>query len=223
MKPSLLLLAALALLAPAPLFATTIYVDDDNTGGPWDGSSAHPYQYIQDGIDNSNPNDTVMVRNGTYVGTGNKNLDFDGKSITVQSKSGALVTIIDCENSGRGFSFHSGQGPASVVDGFTITNGSITGTLHEDKGGGIYSENRNRMITRCRFADLDGNGVINGLDLTEVVSNWTTATAAAPEPTPTEAAKPGTRGRRPGIGNVRGGPGNVRTVGPRAPQHRKGR
>lgn len=30
---------------------TTIYVDIDNTEGPWDGSITNPFQYIQDGID----------------------------------------------------------------------------------------------------------------------------------------------------------------------------
>ena len=31
-------------------FGDTIYVDDDDTQGPWDGTTEHPYQYIQDGI-----------------------------------------------------------------------------------------------------------------------------------------------------------------------------
>ncbi|HIG99638.1 MAG TPA: hypothetical protein HA258_03550, partial [Thermoplasmata archaeon] len=30
---------------------STIYVDDSNTDGPWDGSIEHPYQFIQDGVD----------------------------------------------------------------------------------------------------------------------------------------------------------------------------
>jgi parallel beta-helix repeat protein len=45
----------------------TIYVDDDNTLGPWDGSIEHPYRYIQDGIDNSSDGDTIFVYSGLYA------------------------------------------------------------------------------------------------------------------------------------------------------------
>jgi len=44
----------------------TIYVDDDNTEGPWDGSIEHPFQFITDGIGAANPGDTVYVFMGTY-------------------------------------------------------------------------------------------------------------------------------------------------------------
>ena len=44
----------------------TIYVNVNNTKGPWDGTIEHPYQYIQDGVDNANQGDTVYVFSGIY-------------------------------------------------------------------------------------------------------------------------------------------------------------
>ena len=43
-----------------------IFVDDDNTAGPWDGTPSHPYQYVQDGV-NAAPSDcTVWIKPGVY-------------------------------------------------------------------------------------------------------------------------------------------------------------
>jgi len=99
----------------------TIYVDNDNTGFE-DGSQEHPFNTIQEGIDATLSGDTVLVADGTYTGEGNRYLDFKGKAITVTSVNGEKSTIIDCENVGYAFDFHSGEDKSSVVSGFTITN-----------------------------------------------------------------------------------------------------
>lgn len=43
-----------------------VYVDDNNTAGPWDGTLGHPYQHIQDGVDNASTGDTIFVIAGQY-------------------------------------------------------------------------------------------------------------------------------------------------------------
>ncbi len=84
--------------------------------------------------------DTVIVRPGTYV----ENIDFVGKGIHLTSESGPAHTTIDGGSPanpdfGSVVIFRSGEGPDSVLEGFTLTNGS--GTLDGSSirwGGGVF-------------------------------------------------------------------------------------
>ena len=133
-----------------------IYVDDDNSTGIEDGSPEHPFNTIQEGIDSAFRDDTVIVVDGTYKGVGNKNLDFKGKAITVESENGAEYCIIDCEDNGRGFDFHSGEGENSVVSGFTIQHGYV----YKESGGGIHCISSSPTIARniIRDCHIYGHG-----------------------------------------------------------------
>jgi len=88
---------------------------------------------------------TIIVLDGTYTGNGNRDIDFNGKAITLQSQNGAGTCIIDCQGSYRGFYFHSGEGDDSVLDGFSVTQG------YEYMGGGMYIENSEPTIKNCSF------------------------------------------------------------------------
>jgi hypothetical protein len=126
------------------------YVDDDapNDTGPGnpdvsdpveDGTSAHPFDAIQEAIDVTRSGDTVIVLDGTYTGTGNRDIDFNGKPITLRSENGPDNCIIDCQDSGRGFYLNNGEDQNSILDGFTIKNGNVSGRDRlDDCGGGIY-------------------------------------------------------------------------------------
>ncbi len=92
---------------------------------------------IQAAIDAANDGDTVLVAPGTYV----ENLDFKGKAITVTSRDGADVTIIDGNRAGTVVAFSSGEASTTVLDGFTIRNGKAT-----SNGGGIYIYNASPLI-----------------------------------------------------------------------------
>ena len=91
---------------------------------------------IQAGIDAATDGDTVLVADGTYRGF-NRDLDFMGKAIIVQSENGPEGCIIDCQRKGRGFYFNSGEGRNSVVKGFTITGGG-SAAGEQVWGAGIY-------------------------------------------------------------------------------------
>ena len=88
---------------------------------------------IQAGINAAQDGDEVVVADGVYTGPGNRNVVFAGKAITLRSENGPTNCIIDCESLGRGFIFYELETPATIVDGFTITNGL------GHPGGAIYA------------------------------------------------------------------------------------
>ncbi|MCF8068359.1 MAG: carboxypeptidase regulatory-like domain-containing protein [Desulfobacterales bacterium] len=112
---------------------------------------------VQSAIDSASDGDWVLVADGTYTGTGNKNIDFLGKKITVRSENGPENCIIDCESDGRGFIFQNSEWSNSVVSGFTIING------YADKGGGICCQTSSPTIENCiitnNSASEDGGGI----------------------------------------------------------------
>ncbi len=117
------------------------------------------FDTIQDAIDASDEGDLILIDDGTYYGTGNKDLDFHGKEIVVSSVNGPHYTVIDCENSGRGFIFHTGEDHHSVVRGFTIRRGY----LYNQPGMGIYCNNASPTIENCIIRDnTTGTGQYGG-------------------------------------------------------------
>lgn len=119
------------------------YVDDDNTNGPWDGTKKHPYQTIQEGINNSYQGYTVYVKNGTYNENIviNKKINLDGENRT--------NTIIDGNNKGHVIDIAvEGAG----VSGFTIQN---SGSKPFDSGIKTRSLNSNATITDNLIKNCD--------------------------------------------------------------------
>jgi Right handed beta helix region/Fibronectin type III domain len=127
---------------------------------------------IQAAINAAQNGDTVVVAPGTYY----ENLNFDGKAVTVESSSGPGATIIDGRSLGPVVTFGSGEGPASVLQGFTLQHGQanldgggisigyasptivgnvITGNTACDGGGGIAASFASPVI---RGNTITGNG-----------------------------------------------------------------
>jgi hypothetical protein len=157
-----------------------IYVDVENAADPCeDGSSAHPFDKIQEGLDAADDGDTVLVADGTYIGAGNKELDFAGKSVVLRATSGAASTTIDCGGSGRAFDFDDGETAGTAVIGFTITGGDtdyggaircdrsnpqfrdciITGNTATAHGGGVYSTYSTLTFANCTISSSEPNGI----------------------------------------------------------------
>jgi parallel beta-helix repeat protein len=128
-----------------------------------DGSA--DYTIIQSAIDAAEPNDIVIVADGTYTGDGNRDIDFLGKAITVRSATGAENCVVDCQGTEldyhRGFCFQSGEDAKSVLDGFQIINGWTT---YPDYGGGIYCSGSSPTIANCIIQECRayrGGGMCN--------------------------------------------------------------
>jgi hypothetical protein len=104
---------------------------------------------IQAGIDAANPGDEVVVAPGVYAGLGNKNLDLHKKDIVVRSESGAEVTTIDCQGSGRGFMLFGNYSASTRIEGFTIQNGN--GNAEPVGGGGMVIGGGAPTVRQCIF------------------------------------------------------------------------
>ena len=76
--------------------------------------------------------DVIELTDGVFRGDGNRDVYFQGKSITIHSQSGDPATcVIDCEGAPdverRGFLFVDHEDSGAVLRGITITNGSAPG------------------------------------------------------------------------------------------------
>ena len=85
---SRLLLSCLAicltLSLASPAIGGTVVVKANGTGAA---------ATIQAAIDDATTGDTILLEPGTYIGVGNRDVDFIGKGVTVTSTGGAAVTI----------------------------------------------------------------------------------------------------------------------------------
>jgi hypothetical protein len=142
MKRQILISSIILLFIQNFVSASTLYVP------------SRDYPTIQSAITAANPatNDVVVVAPGVYIGTGNVDLDFGGKAITVKSTinpaspNPAIIaaTIIDCQGTKddphRAFRFHNHEDPNSKVLGFTIRNGYARGLKGADGAPGYNGD-----------------------------------------------------------------------------------
>jgi hypothetical protein len=139
-----------------------LYVDDNAPDDPGpgdplvsdpdeDGTQQHPFDAIQKALnvapDGTAEVITILVANGIYAGVGNRDIDFLGKRLTLRSADGAPSCVIDCQQSGRGFHFHTGETSASRLIAVTVFNG-----LAED-GAGVLCAGSSPLISGCTISN----------------------------------------------------------------------
>lgn len=175
-------------IAPTPWLCSALLVLFLSVFGPQllHGQTSYnvpsDFATIQEAIDASANGDFIEVSPGVYLET----IDFVGKAIAVIATDGASVTTID----GSGCSpcsvvrFASGEGPDTLLEGFTVTGGTgepggsspssggglyllgsapringciVTGNT-AGRGGGAYSGSANATWTDCLFSDNIATG-----------------------------------------------------------------
>ncbi len=100
------------------------------------------FSTIGDALAASGINDIIEVAPGTYM----ENIDFQGKAVMLVSTDGAEATIIDGGSNDVVVNMYSGEGPSSVIDGFTLQHGDSM------LGGGVRS-NGTPTVRNCVIRD----------------------------------------------------------------------
>ena len=133
-----------------------------------------PGQSIQAAIDASSNGDEIEAAPGMY----NEAIDFKGKAVRLYSSGGPEVTTMDA----TGLSFSvvsctSGEGPNTILAGFTITGGTGSPDGYEKLcGGGMRNEGSSPTVTNCTFSGNSayyGGGMNNHNHSSPTVTNCT--------------------------------------------------
>jgi hypothetical protein len=126
-----------------------------------DGSG--DFMTIQNAVDSLHGGDVIELADGVYTGTGNRDVGFKTKSITVRSQSWSPeACIIDCQGvSGdphRAFFISEREGDRATIQMLTIQNG-----YHgSGSGAGIHIRRSNPTVRDCVIRDcesFDGGGL----------------------------------------------------------------
>lgn len=139
MKRTIITICFLAVLITNSAIAAVHYVPDE-------------YATIQATVNVCQDFDIVIIAPGRYYGSGNRNINFNGKAITVRSTDPSdpqivSTTVIDCEDKGRAFVFYMGEKADSTITGLALING------YSSLGGAIYCyNNSNPSIINCVFS-----------------------------------------------------------------------
>ncbi len=141
--------------------------------GPIGGTLHVPGNYptIQACIDAAVDGDECVVAPGTY----NETINLLGKAITIRSSGGRDVTIIDATGiDGSVVTCATGEGPNTVLEGFTLTGGSGTQVSGAKYGGGMYNLSSSPTVTDCTFS---GNSAQFGAGMYNFLNSHPTVTA----------------------------------------------
>jgi|GEM_PF-1316086 len=151
--------------------ATLMALYDNKIYGRIQNLTANPvktYSLIQAAIWEASPGDVIEVAPGTYY----ESLKFFGKPVHLRGKSGAGQTTIHGNGSAHVIQCVDGEGPDTIIEGFTIKGGRALGAWPDNTGGGILTANSSPTIRGCT---ITGNTAGTGGGLAAYGTNAPTA------------------------------------------------
>jgi hypothetical protein len=163
---------------------TTYHVNGQCGDDAWAGTSPDctppngPKATIQAAINAAAAGDEILVWPATY----GELVDLLGKAIAVRGQAGAYETVIDGQGLGRVVTCASGEGPDTVLEGFTIRNGAA------DSAAGMLNDGSSPTIRDCIFTDNIANfaGAIRNhhgssplIERCSFIDNWASVGASA--------------------------------------------
>lgn len=145
-----------------PKISSTIYVDDDNTAGPWDGTAERPYQNITQGLKHASDNDKIFVFSGTYYENVvvNKTLSLVGEN--------RETTIIDGNRTGNVVCVEAEHVTVAV---FTVQNSGPEGYGIYLYYGSSYSNISHNIIKKNKWGIKSETGRPPDHDCNIIVGN----------------------------------------------------
>jgi parallel beta-helix repeat protein len=134
---SLTIVPSILAIGIQPGLQSTLYVDDDNINGPWDGTIQHPFSTIIEAIENAQKGDHIYIFKGIYHEHPilDKELSLDGEN--------PREVIIDGNGMGQIITVTA---PYSQINNITICDSG--GQQHD---AGIYITEKFIDISNCVF------------------------------------------------------------------------
>lgn len=128
---------------------------------PCNCQSCPVYTSIKRAVDSAGVGNTIIIDDGVYSGTNNKNINLDLKPLMIMSRTDADNCIIELDAAihpeeelpmaGRAFAINNGVNTPTVIYGITIRNGRLTSV--NGTGAGIYATQTRLDIKNCIFTN----------------------------------------------------------------------
>jgi hypothetical protein len=162
-----------------PYVPQTYWVSTTGSDITGSGTELNPFATFQFAIDECLDNDTVIVKDGTYTGTGNVWISIDGLEIVLKSENGPENCILDGSigSASQGIVVEGETTNANQIIGFTLSNFSnsalninmsspiVSNCIVTNSGNGLMAfggwggELASPVISYCIFSNNTYDGV----------------------------------------------------------------